>query len=96
MEGNRDYLDYEFDLGELNTTGDLMTVYHFGANKQITKKLTVGLRAKLYSSMFSYRSTNNSGTFVTRLGDGTVNIYEHTVQNANVTVRPRAMLPYGN
>ncbi|PKA83457.1 hypothetical protein ATE92_1612 [Ulvibacter sp. MAR_2010_11] len=85
-EGNRDYLDYEFDLGELNTTGDLMTVYHFGANKQITKKLTVGLRAKLYSSMFSYRSTNNSGTFVTRLGDGTVNIYEHTVQNANVTV----------
>ncbi|MCW8980228.1 DUF5723 family protein [Altibacter sp.] len=85
-EGNRDYLDYEFDLGEVSTTGDFMTVFHFGANKQITDKLTIGARAKLYSSMISYRSTSNSGTFVTRLGDGSVNIYEHTVQNANVTV----------
>lgn len=85
-EGNANYLDYEFDLGDLNTNGDLLTVYHFGANKQISTKLTVGLRAKLYSSMFSYRSTDNSGTFVTRLGDGTTNIYEHTIENANVKV----------
>jgi hypothetical protein len=85
-EGNRDYLDYEFDFGEISTTGDLLTVYHFGANKKISNKLTVGVRAKIYSSMLSYRSTNNSGTFVTRLGDGDVNIYEHTVQNANVKV----------
>ena len=85
-EGNRDYLDYEFDFGGLSTTGDLLTVYHFGANKQITKKLTAGLRVKLYSSMFSYRSTNNKGNFVTRLGDGSVNIYEHTVSNADVKV----------
>ena len=86
-EGNRDYLDYEFDLGEISTTGDFMTVYHFGANKQISDKLTIGARLKLYSSMFSYRSVNNSGTFVTRLGDeNSENIYEHTVQNANVSV----------
>lgn len=85
-EGNRDYIDYEFDLGELNTTGDLLTVYHFGANKRISKKLTAGVRMKLYSSMFSFRSTRNSGTFVTRLGDGTNNIYEHTVENVDVTV----------
>ncbi|MEH6764822.1 MAG: DUF5723 family protein [Aequorivita antarctica] len=86
-EGNRDYLNYEFDLGEISTTGDLLTVYHFGLNKQISKKLTVGARLKLYSSMFSYRSVNNSGTFVTRLGDeNSENIYEHTVQNADVTV----------
>ena len=85
-EGNRDYLDYAFDLGEISTTGDLLTVYHFGANKNITNNLTVGIRAKLYSSMLSYRSTDNRGTFVTRLGDGDVNIYEHTVQDANVKV----------
>ncbi|MDN3724320.1 DUF5723 family protein [Aequorivita sp. SDUM287046] len=86
-EGNRDYLNYEFDLGEISTTGDFMTVYHFGLNKQISKKLTVGARLKLYSSMFSYRSVNNSGTFVTRLGDETSeNIYEHTIQNADVSV----------
>lgn len=85
-EGNRDYIDYEFDLGEISTTGDLMTVYHFGANKQVTKKLILGIRAKIYSSMISYRSTNNNGTFVTHLGDGTFNIYEHTVQDIDITV----------
>ena len=86
-EGNRDYLNYQFDLGEISTTGDLMTIYHFGANKQISDKLTVGARLKLYSSMFSYRSVNNSGTFVTRLGgEDSNNIYEHTVQNADVSV----------
>ena len=86
-EGNRDYLDYQFDLGEISTTGDFLTVYHFGLNKQITNKLTVGARLKVYSSMFSYRSVNNSGTFTTRLGDeSSENIYEHTVENADVSV----------
>jgi len=86
-EGNRDYLDYEFNLGEISTTGDLLTVYHFGVNKQINNKLTVGLRAKIYSSMLSYKSTNNTGTFVTRLGDeNSPNVYEHTLQNVNMSV----------
>ena len=86
-EGNSDYLDYQFDLGEISTTGDFMTVYHFGLNKKISEKLTVGARLKLYSSMFSYRSVNNSGTFVTRLGDeNSENIYEHAIENANVSV----------
>ncbi len=86
-EGNRDYINYEFDLGEVSTAGDLMTVYHFGINKQITKKLTAGIRAKVYSSMFSYKSTNNSGSFVTRLGDeNSPNIYEHSLENVNLSV----------
>lgn len=86
-EGNRDYIDYQFNLGEISTTGDFMTVYHFGINKQISDKLTLGARLKLYSSMFSYRSVNNSGTFVTHVGDETSeNIYEHTVENADVSV----------
>jgi hypothetical protein len=93
-EGNRDYLGYEFDLGEISTTGDFMTVYHFGLNKQLNKKLTVGARLKLYSSMFSYRSVNNSGTFVTRLADeSSANIYEHTVQNADVKVETSGYAP---
>ena len=87
-EGNRDYLDYRFDLGELSTTGDFLTVYHFGMNKRLNKKLTVGARLKLYSSMFSFRSVDNSGTFTTTLGDeNSENIYEHTIENANVTVQ---------
>lgn len=86
-EGNRDYLDYEFDLGEISTTGDFMTVYHFGLNKKINDKLTLGARLKLYSSMISYRSVNNAGSFVTRLGDeDSENIYEHSIENGDITV----------
>jgi len=86
-EGNRDYIGYEFDLGQLSTTGDLLTVYHFGVNKQLSNKLTVGLRAKIYSSMISFKSTNNRGNFVTRLGDeDSPNIYEHALQNVDVSV----------
>lgn len=85
-EGNRQYIDYNFDLGDLNTTADLLTVYHFGLNKKISDKWTLGARFKVYSSMFNYRSVNNTGTFVTREGDGNTNIYEHTVENANVSV----------
>lgn len=86
-EGNRDYLNYEFDLGELNASGDLMTVFHFGANKKITDKLTVGARLKIYSSIFNFRSTNNKGTFITQEGDGSINIYDHLLENADVQVQ---------
>lgn len=87
-EGNRDYLDYQFDLGEVSATADLLTVYHFGVNKQINKKWTVGARAKLYSSILSAKSTNNKGSFVTSLsGEDGPNIYEHRVENADVKVQ---------
>lgn len=87
-EGNRDYLNYAFDLGEVSTLGDFMTVYHFGANKQISEKLTLGVRLKLYSSMFSFRSVDNQGTFVTRLGDAeSPNIYEHRLENIDMSVQ---------
>jgi hypothetical protein len=87
-EGNRDYIDYEFDLGQVSTTGDLMAVYHFGANKKINKKWTLGARGKIYSSMISFKSTKNEGTFVTRLGDvNSPNIYEHILTNIDVSVQ---------
>jgi len=85
-EGNANYIGKEFDLGEINTSGDLLTVYHFGANKKINKKITVGARAKLYSSMLSFSSTSNSGTFVTIPSESGDNIYEHIVRNATINV----------
>jgi len=85
-EGNANYIGEEFNLGEITTTGDLLMVYHFGANKKINDKLTLGLRAKIYSSMLSYRSIKNSGTFVTRISETDNNIYEHIVSNADITV----------
>lgn len=85
-EGNRDYLDYPFNLGELSFTADLLTVYHFGANKQLTDRLTVGARIKVYSSLISFSSTNNSGTFTTSFDEDGVNIYDHTIENADLTI----------
>lgn len=85
--GNRDYLDKTFNLGELSTRADLLTVFHLGINKQLTKKFTAGFRLKLYSSMASYNSTQNSGSFVTTLGDGNTNIYEHQLTNVAMKVQ---------
>jgi hypothetical protein len=83
-EGNRDYLDYPFDLGQVSAASDLLTVYHFGANKKVSRKLNVGLRVKLYSSMLSAHSTGNRGTFTTRFSPDGPNIYQHRIDNARV------------
>lgn len=92
-EGNRDYINYEFDLSEINSSGDLLTVFHFGANKRMTDKLTLGARFKLYSSIFNFRSTKNRGTFVTQFGDGSINIYDHLLQNADVQLQTSGIAP---
>ena len=86
-EGNANYIGKEFDLGEISTTGELLTVYHLGINKKITKELTLGVRGKIYSSMLSFRSTNNKGTFVTRTSETDNNIYEHIVNGADINVQ---------
>jgi hypothetical protein len=87
-EGNANHIGEPFDLGELQTTGDLLTVYHFGASKEISKKLTVGLRAKLYSSMFSFKSTDNRGTFITSEGNpDSENIYEHSILDLDASIQ---------
>ncbi|WP_203293778.1 DUF5723 family protein [Luteirhabdus pelagi] len=86
-EGNRDYIGYPFDLGELNVSGEMMTVYHFGANKALTDALTVGVRAKLYSSMIQFSSTDNQGTFVTEVSEDGDNIYRHRLIDADVSLQ---------
>lgn len=87
-EGNADYLDYPFDLSQVSATGDLLTVYHFGVNKSVNTRLTLGARAKIYSSILNVRSTQNEGTFTTRLaGEAGDNIYEHRIANADVKIQ---------
>ncbi|MEP2936736.1 MAG: DUF5723 family protein [Gilvibacter sp.] len=86
-EGNRNYIGKAFDLGELSVTGEALTVFHFGASKKVSKNLRLGARAKIYSSIAHFSSTGNKGTFTTVIGDGTVNIYEHLISNADIEVR---------
>ena len=69
FEGNADQLDRSFNLGHLNTRGEMVTVFHFGINRRINKQLTVGARAKIYSSVLNFTSTKNKGHFITTKGE---------------------------
>ncbi len=86
-QGNQDFLNQPFRFSNINGSGELLTVYHFGYNKKVNKKLTFGARAKLYSSMFHIRSAKNKGTFTTIETSQGSNIYQHVVSNADVTLR---------
>ncbi|NAY92911.1 hypothetical protein GTQ34_13390 [Muricauda sp. JGD-17] len=66
-----------FDLGDLNVRGEMVNVFHFGINRKMSNTLTVGARAKLYSSVFQFQSINNTGSFVTTQGED--NIYRSAI-----------------
>ncbi len=91
-EGNRDYIGKPFDFSDLSARADLLTVYHFGANKQLSSKLTAGVRIKLYSSMVGLESTSNKGAFTTSQREGSNNVYEHTVVDLDLEVRTSGFL----
>ncbi len=84
VDGNADMLGRRFDLSHLKTRGELLTVYHFGINKQVNRNLTIGARAKLYNSILNFSSTGNDGFFVTTEGQN--NILANTL-NADLELR---------
>lgn len=91
-QGNRDFLDVPFQFSDINASAELLAVWHLGINKQVTKKLRLGGRAKLYSSLINVRSTNNSGTFTTRQSESGVNVFEHVVDRLDLTVHTSGLL----
>ncbi|MGB5646829.1 DUF5723 family protein [Muriicola sp.] len=68
FDGNADQLGRRFDLGHLKTRGEGLTVFHFGINREIDRKLTVGARGKIYSGIYDFHSSGNTGYFVTNEG----------------------------
>ncbi len=68
FDGNADQLGRRFDLGHLKTRGEGLTVFHFGINREIDRKLTVGARGKIYSGIYNFHSSRNTGYFVTNEG----------------------------
>lgn len=83
LYGNNDYIGKVYDFGDLNTKGELLSVFHLGYHKNINEKLIVGLRGKIYSSIFNISSTHNSGDFYT-IQDG--NSYYEQVFNPDVLI----------
>ncbi len=84
FEGNASNLDRRFSLNHLTTQGEAVNVFHFGLNRRLDDKWTVGARAKIYSSVFEFKSVNNKGYFVTTQGEN--NTLRNTVV-ADVTMR---------
>lgn len=77
FEGNANNLNQRFNLSDFKTRGEMMNVFHFGINKIIDDQLTIGIRAKVYSSIFDFSSTKNDGYFVTTEGQN--NLFANTL-----------------
>lgn len=85
FEGNGgNNIGRSFDLGDLNVRGEMVNVFHFGINRKVNSDLTMGIRGKLYSSIFQFQSIKNSGSFVTT--QGTNNIFESAI-NADMQLQ---------
>lgn len=91
LEGNQNYLGKIFDLGDLNAKGELLSVFHVGYHKNVNEKLILGVRGKLYSSIFNMSSTKNSGYLYTT--QGTNSIYDQ-VLSSNILVNSSGFLNY--
>jgi hypothetical protein len=79
LYGNKDYMGKSFDLGDLSAKAELLSVFHVGFNKPISEKLILGVRGKIYSSIFNGTSTYNSGYFVT--SQGANQIYDQQIHS---------------
>ncbi|MEN1785264.1 MAG: DUF5723 family protein [Bacteroidota bacterium] len=84
FEGNGANIGRRFNLNHIAMEGEAVNVLHFGINRSLNDAWTVGARAKVYSSVFGFRSANNTGSFVTLPGQD--NILRNTI-DADVTLR---------
>ncbi len=91
LDGNQDYIGKSFNFGDLNVKGELLSVLHVGYHKNIKKNLTIGVRAKIYSSVFNVNSTKNSGYFYTIPSTNTV--YEQVI-SSNALVNTSGLSNY--
>ncbi len=84
FEGNVDNMNRRFSLNHIASQGEAVNVFHFGLNRRLNNKWTIGARAKIYSSVFEFKSANNDGYFVTTQGEN--NVLRNTLV-ADVTMR---------
>ena len=91
LDGNKDYLGKVFDMSDLNVRGELLSVFHIGYHKKVSEKLILGIRGKIYSSIFNISSTKNSGYFYTIQGTNT--IYDQVI-SANALVNTSGFTNY--
>ena len=91
LDGNKNYLGKVFNLGDLNMKGEMLSVFHVGYHKNISDKLVLGVRGKIYSSIMNVSSTQNSGYFYTVPGTNT--IYDQVIYS-NILVNTSGLSNY--
>jgi len=89
-EGNISYLNKSFSISEMIYKLDVLGVIHAGISRKVSDKLTLGGRFKVYSSALNLETTNNWGTFTTRLGNNS--IYIHHLDNVNLNLRSSGLI----
>jgi hypothetical protein len=77
LDGNRDYLGKSFNLGDLSLRAEMLSVLHVGFHKNVTDRLVLGGRAKIYMSPFNATSTTNSGYVYTI--PATTTVYDQAI-----------------
>jgi hypothetical protein len=50
LDGNKGYLGKSFNLGDLSLRAEMLSVLHVGFHKNVTDRLILGARAKIYMS----------------------------------------------
>jgi len=79
-DGNTD-INRRYSINKLAARAELLGVLHIGLSKKINKKWSVGVRGKIYSSVFNANSKLNTGSFYTE--EGTNNTYKQHLDNVN-------------
>ena len=77
LDGNRDYLGTVFSLADINVKAEMLSVFHLGFHKNVSDKLILGVRGKIYSSIYNVNSVNNSGYIYTVPSDQ--GVYEQQI-----------------
>ncbi|GFD75307.1 hypothetical protein KUL113_47270 [Tenacibaculum sp. KUL113] len=83
-DGNASNLNKDFLASEVSVKSEVLSVLHVGISKKVDDKLTVGGRLKIYSGIANVTSTENKGSFTTKLGQD--NIYTHHLNNIDAAV----------
>lgn len=80
LDGNSTHLGKVFDLSDFSMKGELLSVFHLGYHKNINEKLILGVRGKIYSSIFNANSTQNTGYIYTILSaPSAATMYEQAI-----------------
>lgn len=77
IDGNKDYMGKVFNLGDLSAKAELLSVFHVGYHKNVNENLILGVRGKIYSSIFNASSTKNDGYIYTIPSNNSV--YEQVI-----------------